>query len=285
MGALLELTKPRITWLVVMTAAAGFALAAPGAFDAFGLRMLLRLAVGTALVAAGTNALNQWWERDADARMARTRGRPLPTGRLSAGTALLFGAGLAVSGIAHLVFAVNALTAALSALTLGLYVFVYTPLKRRTWWAVLVGAVPGALPIVGGWTAATGAAPAEAWLLFAILFLWQLPHFYALAWMYRDDYARGGFRVVSFDHSGRAVGRQVVVFASVLLALSVVPTVAGLVGTVYLVGAALAGAALLACGAMFAAGPAPRPARRLFLVSVGYLPVVLLLMVVDKVRA
>ncbi|MGH7751813.1 MAG: heme o synthase, partial [Gemmatimonadales bacterium] len=232
------------------------------------------------------NALNQIAERDADARMRRTRARPLPAGRLAVPEALTFAAGLSLSGLLVLVVWVNPLTAALAAATLASYVLVYTPLKRVTTLNTLVGAVPGALPVVGGWTAAGGDLSPAAGALFWILFLWQLPHFLALAWLYRDDYRAGGFRMLgaTADESAEA-GRVVVLYALALLPVSLLPTLFGVTGRWYFAAALLLGLGYAACGALQALRPATAHARRLFLASVLYLPLLLFFMVVDKVAA
>ena len=272
-----ELTKPGITRLVALTAAAGFLLGTRGPVDPGALAHAL---FGTALVAGGTNALNQWWERDADGRMHRTRRRPLPAGRLRPGDALAFGITIAVAGILWLAAFVNVLTAGLAAVSLVSYVFAYTPLKRRTPLALFVGAVPGALPILGGWTAAGAGLTVPGWVLFAILFLWQLPHFLALGWLYRDDYLAGGFAMLSrADHDGRLTARRALFFAAALVVVSLVPVRVGLAGTAYLVGAAALGLALLGWSAEMVRHPSPARARRLFLASILYLPALLLLLV------
>lgn len=278
---LLELTKPRIVGLVVATAAAGFYLAAPGGVD---VTLFLNAMLGTTLVAAGTNALNQVAERDVDAIMRRTARRPLPTGRVGAASAAWFAWLLGASGITCLAALVNPLTALLAAATLGSYVFVYTPLKRRTTLATLVGGIPGALPIVGGWTAAGGTLGIEAWVLFWILFLWQLPHFLALAWLYREDYARAGLRMLSVgDADGLNTFRQAALYAVALLPVSLVPTLVGVTGPVYFFGAVVLSGWLVWVGfAALRERGAPQ-ARRLFLTSVWYLPALLGLMVADKV--
>lgn len=276
-----ELTKPRITQLVVLTAAAGFFLAPRQGLDAL---LLLHTLLGTALVAGGTNTLNQVWERELDALMARTQGRPLPAGRLSPAAALRFGAVIATGGIAYLWLTVNDMTAFLASLTLVSYVFVYTPLKRRTPLNTLVGAVPGALPIVGGWTAAGGSIGSAALALFGVVFLWQLPHFLALAWLYRADYAQAGFRMLGArDPNGGATGRRAVLCAAALLPVSLAPTALGVTGSVYLWGAALLGLALLGASGALALGRSRTWARRLFVTSVIYLPLLLALMAVDRV--
>jgi protoheme IX farnesyltransferase len=278
---LLELTKPRITQLVLLTAAAGFYAGARGAVD---VPLLLHTLLGTALVAGGTNALNQLRERDIDARMERTRRRPLPSGRVTPRAAAWFAGAISISGVAYLAAAVNPLTAALAALTLVSYVYLYTPLKRRTSLNTLIGAVPGALPIVGGWTAAGGGLDVAVAALFWILFLWQLPHFLALAWIYREDYRRGGLAMLAVrDETGKATGRMVLLYALVLLPVSLVPSLVGLTGSVYFVGALALGAAYAAAGvALFRAVTRPR-AWRVFAVSIIYLPALLALLVLDTI--
>ncbi len=277
----LELTKPGIVGLVLVTIAAGFYLGRTGDFGGL---LLFHTLLGSTLVAAGSNALNQVLERREDARMQRTRARPVPAGRVSVGVAATFAWVLAVGGIGYLALLVNWLAAALAAATLVTYVFLYTPLKRSTSLATLVGAVPGALPIVGGWAAATGMVPFEAWVLFALLFLWQLPHFLALAWLYREDYQRAGMRMLSLDDDGSATFRQALLYAVALLPVSLAPTVWGTTGRVYFFGAlVLTGWLIWAAGAAALRRTHAR-ARRLFLVSVAYLPVLLVLMMLDKAR-
>lgn len=279
-ASLIELTKPGITRLVALTAAAGFYLASPD--DVAWLHMLATL-VGVALAAAGANALNQWLERDLDARMLRTRRRPLPSGRLNPPTALLFGVGCCAAGVGWLLLAVGLAPAAVVAAAAASYVLVYTPLKTRTSLCTLVGAVPGALPILAGWTAAGAPLNTSAWILFWILFLWQIPHFLALAWMYREDYARSGFVMLSLgDRDGRMTGRQVVLYGLALLTASLLPSVMGLTGAIYFVGAFVLGLGLLALGSKLALQCTGARARRLFLASVFYLPLLLALMVLDK---
>lgn len=279
----LALTKPRITGLVLVTTAAGFYMGSRGPADPL---LLASALLGTALVASGTNALNQWWEREADALMRRTMARPLPAGRLAPGEALVFACVIGLAGVGYLLWAVNGLTSLLAAITLTSYVFLYTPLKRRTSLSLLVGAVPGALPILGGWTAAGGRLSPVAWALFAILFLWQMPHFLALAWMYRDDYRRGGFAVAAVnDADGHVTGRQSAVYALALVAVSLAPTVWGLAGAIYAVGAVLLGGTLVGLSGAMTLRPTPQRARRLFLASVLYLPALLLLLVAGKIPA
>ena len=282
----LALTKPRIVAMVLVTVAAGYVLAPPSALSgAARMLVLAHLLVGTALVAAGTNALNQVWERDVDAHMRRTAGRPLPAGRLSVVEATVFAVGAGLLGVAYLGLLVNRLTATIAAATLVSYVLVYTPLKRRTALATLVGAVPGALPIVGGWTAAGGSLDARAWLLFALLFLWQLPHFLALGWIYRDDYARAGLPTLSAgDPDGRRTFLQAALDAAALLAVSLVPTLVGMTGAFYFVGAIGLSTWLLWTSAACARNPSTDRARRLFRATLVYLPSILFLLIVDRVQ-
>ena len=282
----LALTKPRIVAMVLVTVAAGYVLAPPSALSgAARMLVLAHLLVGTALVAAGTNALNQVWERDVDAHMRRTAGRPLPAGRLSVVEATVFAVGAGLLGVAYLGLLVNRLTATIAAATLVSYVLVYTPLKRRTALATLVGAVPGALPIVGGWTAAGGSLDARAWLLFALLFLWQLPHFLALGWIYRDDYARAGLPTLSAgDPDGRRTFRQAALDAAALLAVSLAPTLIGMTGAFYFIGAIGLSTWLLWTSGACARNPSTDRARRLFRATLVYLPSILFLLIVDRVQ-
>jgi len=269
---------------VVLTAAAGFYLGASQGVD---LSLFLDTLLGTALVAGGTNAFNQLRERDTDALMHRTRTRPLPSGRLTPRAALRFAAGISVAGVGYLAWRVNLLTAGLALLTLVSYVALYTPLKRVTSLNTLVGAVPGALPIVGGWTAAGGRLDVAVLSLFWIVFLWQLPHFLALAWIYRDDYRRGGLAMLSVnDDDGRHTGRMVLLYAAALLPVSLLPTLLGVAGPVYFLGALGLGVLYAAASAgMTRAAVLARPAWRLFTVSIIYLPALLTLLVLDKVAA
>ncbi|HLB81934.1 MAG TPA: heme o synthase [Gemmatimonadales bacterium] len=281
--AFLELTKPRITQLVVLTAAAGFYLGSEAGVD---VRLLVHTLIGVALVAAGTNAFNQWRERDVDARMRRTQDRPLPSGRVSPRAAAAFAAVISVTGVGYLALRVNLLTAGLAALTLASYVLLYTPLKRTTTLNTLIGAVPGALPIVGGWTAAGGDLGPAVAALFWILFLWQLPHFLALAWIYREDYRRGGLAMLSVaDHDGRHTGRMVLLYATALVPVSLLPTLLGVTGGLYFFGALALGLAYAAASVAMTHAATTARAQRLFLVSIAYLPALLTLMVVDKVAA
>jgi len=268
---------------VLLTAAAGFYLGAAGRVD---LLLLANTLIGTALVAGGTNAWNQIRERDVDARMARTRQRPLPSGRLTPPAAIVFATAITVVGVVYLGLTVNLLTAILAALTFASYVLLYTPLKRKTSLNTLVGAVPGALPIVGGWTAAGGSLGVAVAALFWILFLWQLPHFLALAWLYREDYRAGGLRMLSVsDDDGRDTGRMALLYATALLPISLLPTVLGVTGPWYFFGALALGIGYVAAGTGLLVGATPSRAWRLFFVSILYLPALLTLMVLDKVAA
>ena len=274
----LELSKSRIVLMVLITTSAGYLFAAHRVEPLLMLHALL----GTALVAAGTNALNQYVERGHDAKMQRTRTRPLPAGRVSPRAALVFSSGVALLGIVYLGLAVNWLTAALGAFTLTSYIFVYTPLKRVSTMCTVIGAIPGAVPPLMGWTAATNHLGLGGWIAFGILFLWQLPHFMAISWMYRDDYARGGFAMLSVrDQDGAAVARQAIYYTLALLPLSVAPSLLGMTGMIYLVGAIAAGAALLAAAIRFFFDRDVRNARRLFMISNLYLLTVMLLLVVN----
>jgi protoheme IX farnesyltransferase len=266
----LELTKPRITTMVVVTALVGFVTASPG--PAWGLLLAATL-VGTGLVAAGAGVLNHLLERDTDALMLRTRSRPLPAGRLGAAEAAGFGALLSASGVGCLFWRCGPLAAAVASFTWASYLFVYTPLKRRTPLATLVGAVPGALPPVIGWAAASGRLEPGAFILFAILFLWQVPHFLAVSWLYRDDYARAGFPMLPvLDREGAFTARQAVLHSASLLVVSLAPAVAGFAGPAYVAGAFLLGAGLTFSALRLARARDLVSARVLFVASLLYLP-------------
>jgi protoheme IX farnesyltransferase len=284
---LLALTKPRITLMAVLTVAAGFALAAPASLDAWTAAtwsLLIHALIGSALVAGGTNALNQVLERDVDALMRRTAGRPLPAGRLDPRVAATFAVGAGSVGVAYLAVLVNLTTALIAAATLLSYVLVYTPLKSRTTLATLIGAVPGALPIVGGWTAAGGALSERPGALFAILFFWQLPHFLALSWIYRDDYARAGLRMLSIDDAdGTSTFRQAVLTAVALVPISLVPTMLGLSGVIYFASALGLSGWLVLRAVLAARSRTPYHVRRLFLFTLAYLPAILTFMIADRV--
>jgi protoheme IX farnesyltransferase len=266
----LELTKPRITTMVVFTALVGFAVAGPGPLWT---DLLAAALVGTGLVAAGASVLNQVLERDTDALMLRTRTRPVPSGRILPGEARRFGVLLTAAGLGLLLWRCGPLAAAVALATWASYLFLYTPLKRRTPLATLVGAVPGALPPVIGWAAADASLDPGAFLLFAILFLWQVPHFLAIAWLYRDDYARAGFPMLPvIDREGSFTARQAVLHCLALLLVSLAPFAAGLAGPAYLAGAFLLGVALALFALRLARGRDLVSARGLFLASLLYLP-------------
>ncbi|MEM7352274.1 MAG: heme o synthase [Acidobacteriota bacterium] len=276
----MELTKPRITMMVALTTAAGFLLASPRPLD---WDLLAHTLLGTALVASAASALNQIIERRTDARMRRTANRPIPAGRLGAEKAFAFALVLTLAGAAYLAFAVNLLTALVGMLTLGSYVLIYTPLKRKSSLATIVGAFPGAAPPMMGCTAATGEIGLLAWILFGILFLWQMPHFLAIAWLYRSDYERGGFPMLTLgENSGQRTSRQMVLYAAALIPVSLLPSAFGYLGLSYFVGALILGLAFLGYCFAFGMDQDARAARRLLLASVVYLPVVLLLMVADQ---
>jgi protoheme IX farnesyltransferase len=272
----LQLSKSRIVMMVLITTAAGY-LFATRSVD---WPLLINTLIGTALVAAGTNALNQYVERDHDAKMRRTRLRPLPDGRIAPRAALFFSVAIAIIGTAYLGLAVNWLTAALGAFTLTSYIFIYTPLKRVSTICTIIGAVPGAIPPLMGWTAATGVLGAGGWIIFAILFFWQLPHFMAISWMYREDYARGGFAMLSVrDDDGRTTARHAVFYSLALLTVSVLPPFFGLSTFIYLAGAVIAGGALSLASVAFLSSRTPAHARRLFMASNIYLIVMMALLV------
>ncbi len=278
----LVLTKPRVVLMVLVTTAVGFYLGSPGRPD---LLRLLHTLLGTALAAAGTIALNQYLEREGDALMERTRLRPLPAGRLDPTAALAFGVGITAGGLVYLALLVGAPSALVAAVTAGSYLFLYTPLKRRSTLCTFAGAISGALPPVIGWVAARGAFGAGAWILFAILFLWQIPHSLAIARVYREDYARAGIRLLPVvEPDGASTGRHVTNHCLALLAVGLLPTLVGIAGSLYFVAAFGLGAAFLGCGIALARSPSLEAARRLVFVSLVYLPAVLLLMAVDKVK-
>lgn len=282
MKPILELSKPRITQLVVLTTAAGYYLASHRPFR---LGVFAATLAGTALVAAGTNAFNMIREREIDAHMRRTRNRPLPAGRVSPRAAFVFAAVTAVAGIGTLAWLVNLTTAALAALTLVSYVWFYTSLKTRSTLNTLVGAVPGALPVLGGWTAAGGALNPPAFVLFWTLFLWQLPHFLALAWVYREDYRTAELRMLSVeDAGGQRTARMALLYAVALVPVSLLPTLLGITGSVYFWGALALGLVYVGAGVLMLVD-VNRRAWTVFVVSIVYLPALLTLAVLDKVRA
>ena len=279
LSAYLELTKPRITFLVVITAAAGFCL---GSRTGVNFTHLLYLSAAIALLCSGIGTLNQYIERDLDGLMFRTRSRPLPAGRIQSGRALAFGVILSLAGLATLAVLVNWITAGLGILTLAAYLFGYTPLKTRSSLSTVVGAFPGAMPPMIGWAAATGKIGIEGLVLFAILFLWQFPHFLAIAWMYRDDYARAGIKMLPVvEPDGRVTGQQIVSYTLMLLPVSLLPGLVNLAGSVYMLGALGLGVIFLYFGARAAVIRSKWQARRLLQASVLYLPALFILMVLN----
>jgi heme o synthase len=277
-GDFLALAKPRLNVLVVATSAAGYYLGAPAGIQ---LLSLVEAVAGTALVAGGAAVLNQVFERDTDALMRRTRMRPLPDGRVSPGEARVFGVVLAAAGVGCLMIAANLLAALLALTTIVVYLFVYTPMKRRSPASTLIGAVPGALPPLIGWTAAHGNISTGGLALFAIVFLWQIPHFMAIAWLYRDDYGQAGFPMLPvIEPDGRRTGRQAIVYAAALLPVSLVPALIGLTGSAYFWIALALGVGMLWLSARFALARSDAAARRLFFGSIIYLPLIWIAMVV-----
>lgn len=277
--AYLELTKPRITFLVVLTAAAGFCLGS----DRIDFLRLLNMAMGVALLSSGIATLNQYIERDLDGLMRRTQDRPLPSGKLTARRALVFGISLSAVALGYLAVTVNGLSAVLGFATLASYLFIYTPLKVKTSLSTVLGAFPGAMPPFIGWVAARGEVTIEAWVLFAILFLWQFPHFLAIAWMYRDDYARAGIKMLPVvEPEGRVTGQQIVVYTLLLIPVSLLPVLVNLAGSVYLIGASVIGVVFLYYGVRAAVARTTWQARKLLLASVLYLPILFLLMVMNR---
>jgi protoheme IX farnesyltransferase len=275
------LAKPRLNFLVVVSALAGYVMAGGDTLDV--LRVLFTV-VGTALVASGASAFNQIIERDADRLMNRTRLRPLPDGRLQSREALVFAAVLSTAGLLVLAAAVNLLSAFVAFTTLVTYAVIYTPMKRRTSFSTVVGAIPGALPPVIGWAAAGNAITQGAWVLFGIVFLWQLPHFLAIAWIYREDYARAGFPMLPvIEPDGRSTARQAVVYAAAVLPLSLAPTLIGMTGTAYFAGALGLGIIFIWLALRFARSRSIPDARRLFFGSIIYLPLLWILMIADRV--
>ncbi|MBV9406576.1 MAG: protoheme IX farnesyltransferase [Acidobacteriaceae bacterium] len=278
----LELTKPRVTWLIVMSTAVGYYFGHSGPWS---LWTVVHTLLGTALIASGTAALNQWYERDADSRMRRTQLRPLPAGRLQPNQALWFGIGLAIAGGAELGFAVNWFASALGLTTLLMYLCLYTPLKQKTWWSTTVGAVPGAMPPLIGYTAAANHLNPDAWVLAAILFLWQFPHFYAIAWMYREDYSRAGIRMLPvMEPDGESTARQILLYSVLLIPISLLPKWMGMTGTIYLIGASALGLLFLYSGIRVSLDRTKVRARKVLLASVVYLPALYVLMVLDPMR-
>lgn len=277
----IELTKPRITWLILVSTGIGYY---------FGIRegawtwlSLLHTIIGTALIASGTAALNQWYESDADARMNRTKMRPIPSGRLTRNQALVFGIALSIIGFAELALGVNLLTGLLGLFTLVCYLGLYTPLKSKSWHSTTVGSIPGAMPPLIGFAAAAGTLTAEAWALYAILFVWQFPHFYSIAWMYREDYGRAGIQMLPVvEPDGTSTARHILAFLVLLFPVSLIPSMLSMAGKFYMVGAILMGAYFLRAGIRVAREKTLPNARKVLLASVVYLPVLYGLMLADR---
>jgi len=275
-----ELTKPGVTFMVVISTLGGFYLGSP---ENINWVLLFHAVIGSWLVAGGTNALNQLIEKDLDAKMKRTKSRPLPAGRLSSKEVAAFALLISFAGLVELALTVNFLTCILAALTLASYVLIYTPMKRKSSLSTVVGAIPGALPALGGWTASTGNLSPEGWVLFAILFFWQLPHFLAIAWIYREDYERGGFPVLPvIDKVGNSTGLQVITNCLALLSVSLLPTLLGLTGGLYFVGAFFLGAFFLYSGIKLFLQKTNSSAKYLLKASIAYLPFLFILMFIDK---
>lgn len=276
----LELTKPRITILILICAAAGYWF---GCGSAFRWPVLARALLGTALLASGTSALNQWYEADSDAKMRRTRRRPIPAGRMKRGHALVFGVLLAVAGFAALWYGTNPLAAVLGAFTLLTYLLLYTPLKQRSPACTIVGAIPGAMPPLIGYAAAGRGLDAAALALFAILFVWQFPHFDAIAWMYREDYARGGIRMLPvLDPDGRSTARRIVAGSLLLLPIGLLPPWLGMTGAAYTAAAIAGGLGMLYFAARLGWQRTAARAHAVLLASVLYLPALLGVMALDR---
>ena len=277
----LELTKPRIVLMVLVTAFVGFYVGSEKIPDYL---RLLQMLLGTALAAGGTLALNQFLERDTDAMMERTRHRPLPDGRVQPREAAWFGAAITIAGLVYLALAVNVVSAWVTAIVTLSYLLFYTPLKRRSSLCMLVGAVPGALPPVIGWVAARGELQVDAWVLFAIMFLWQVPHTLAIARLYREDFAKAGIQFLPvIEPDGSSTHRQIISHCTALLAVSLLPTLLGIAGAVYFAVAFVLGVGFLASGIRLAMESTIHGARRLLFASLIYLPVLLLVMALDRV--
>jgi protoheme IX farnesyltransferase len=285
-GDYLELTKPRITVFILMSTAIGFLCGTHLASANANIWLtLFHTLLGTALIASGTAALNQWYEREADAKMNRTKLRPIPSGRVTSARAFWFATLLSIAGFIDLWLGANRLTALLGAFTLASYLFVYTPLKRRSPHSTTIGAIPGAMPPLIGFAAAAGTLTAEAWVLYAILFLWQFPHFYAIAWMYREDYARAGIRMLPVvEPDGASTARRMVLFSLVLLPVSLLPKFTAMAGNVYLFGAAALGAVFVFAAMRALFNRSDLRARQVLLASIVYLPALYGLLALDRSR-
>ncbi|MGI8741490.1 MAG: heme o synthase [Bryobacteraceae bacterium] len=276
----IELTKPRITWLILMSTGVGYFF---GARSGWHWLTLLHTMIGTGLIASGTAALNQWYEREADGKMRRTMGRPLPSGRIGAAHALWFAIAISLLGFLELAISVNLLAALLGLFTLFSYLFIYTPLKQRSPHSTTIGAIPGAMPPLIGYAAASGTLTWQAWILFAILFIWQFPHFYAIAWMYREDYERAGIRMLPVvEPDGQSTARRILIYMLVLLPISLLPKYFSMVGNFYLAGAFALGLLFLWSGIRVSMDRTRQRARRVLLTSVVYLPMLYGLMLLDR---
>lgn len=279
-AAYLELTKPRITLMVVLTALAGFCLASRGGIN---FLQFLHTAIGLTLLSSGISTLNQFLERDSDGQMRRTQNRPLPAGRLSAAAAAWFGGVVSLAGLAYLTFVLNPLSGAWGFAALLSYVFVYTPLKRRTTLCTFIGAFPGALPPLIGWTAATNEMSVGTFVLFGILFLWQFPHFHSIAMLYADDYARAEIKMLPVvERDWRRTAREIVLYAGALLPVSLLPTLLGISGKVYFIGALILGVWFLYVSTKTAQAKTKAESRTLLKASVLYLPLLYILMVLNS---
>lgn len=280
LAAFVELTKPRIAFMLVLTSAAGFYLGSRGMFD---LVLFSNAMIGIGLLAFGVATLNQWLERRTDVLMDRTATRPLPTGKITPNEALVFGSLLCLSAELYLYFLVNPLTALLGLSVIVGYVLMYTPLKTRTSASTAIGAIPGAMPPLMGWTSSANEVSIGAWALFAFLFLWQFPHFFAIAWMYKDQYAKAGILMLPVvDPSGRMTARQIVLFSIMMVTISLAPFFLGFAGLIFLTAATLLGIWFLAESIRTARAKTPEKARRLLLISVLYLPIMFAILVLDK---
>ncbi|HUS08181.1 MAG TPA: heme o synthase [Bryobacteraceae bacterium] len=276
----IALTKPRITWLILMSTGVGYFF---GARDGWTWTVLLHSVIGTGLIASGTAGLNQWWEYESDSKMQRTEDRPIPAHRISPRNALIFATLLSLAGFLELWLGANPLTALLGLFTLATYLFIYTPLKRVTPHSTTLGAIPGAMPPMIGYAAARGAITLEAWALFAILFLWQFPHFYAIAWMYREDYSRAGIKMLPVvDQNGDSTVRQILLYSILLVPVSMLPRYLGMTGNIYLAGALILGVMYCYAGFSIAKNRTRMYARRVLLASIIYLPVLYCLMLGDR---
>ena len=280
LGAYIALTKPEVSLLVLMTTGAGFYMGARGPIPWL---HMLHVIFGTMMIAAGTAALNHYIERESDRFMRRTASRPLPAGQLTPAEALRFGLGLALAGAVDLYYSAGSIACLLGVFTSLSYLLAYTPLKKRTVWATFIGAIPGAIPPMIGWTAATGELGTGAWLLFAILFLWQFPHFHAISWMYREDYARAGILMLPVvDKDGTRTFRQIVLYAASLVAVSLLPAIMGFAGMLYFFGALVTCTGLVQVCLWAASAKTNTRAKWLMHATVLHIPILLGLMMYDK---